>query len=106
MVDFEPSRGNEIQKARPAVVVSSIALNKLGIRMVVPISTFKPKHDNRIWVVSLSPTKANGLEAKSAFLPEQCRCVTVERFQKYLGYVPQSILSDLEAALKIILDFE
>jgi mRNA interferase MazF len=37
-VEFDPSRGAEIRKRRPAVVVSINAVGKLPLRVVVPIT--------------------------------------------------------------------
>ena len=35
-VDFNPTKGAEIQKQRPAVVISSDALGKLPLKIVAP----------------------------------------------------------------------
>ena len=40
LVRFDPSIGDEINKSRPAVVVSSQALTKLLLRIVVPITAW------------------------------------------------------------------
>jgi len=44
LVEFEPQRGAEIQKTRPAVVLSIKELEKIPIRIVVPIREYKVHH--------------------------------------------------------------
>lgn len=36
-VDLEPTRGDEIRKTRPAVVVSTDTVGKLRLRIIVPV---------------------------------------------------------------------
>ena len=104
LVELDPTRGSEIQKTRPAVVVSSDAMLQLPVRLVAPISTYQPKHEKRIWAVPVDPTPATGLAAKSTIMPEQCRCVALERFVRIEGVIPPYVMEELDAALKIVLD--
>lgn len=44
-LDFDPQVGTEINKRRPALVLSPFDVNKtLGFALVVPITSKKPKH--------------------------------------------------------------
>lgn len=104
LVELDPARGSEVQKTRPVVVVSSNALNGLPIRVVTPLTTFQAKHTKRNWSVFLDATPATGLTGKSTMMPEQSRCVALERFVRLEGTVPPYIMDDLDAALKIVLD--
>lgn len=104
LVDLDPTRGSEIQKTRPVVVVSSDAMNMLPVRMVAPVTTYQPKHAKRIWAVPVDATAATGLEAKSTVMPEQTRCVAIERFVRLMGVLPPYAVEELDAALKIVLD--
>lgn len=104
LVELDPARGSEIQKTRPVVVISSNALNGLPIRMVTPLTTFQAKHSKRNWAVFLDATPGTGLANKSTMLPEQSRCVALERFVRLEGLVPPYVMDDLDAALKIVLD--
>lgn len=58
IVNFDPTVGSEIQKTRPAVVVSSDAVGRLPVKLVVPLTDWKPHYAGNIWHVRLSPTKA------------------------------------------------
>ena len=104
LVELDPTRGSEMQKTRPAVVVSSDALNRLPIRLVVPLTTYQDRHAKRVWAVPLDATAGTGLVAKSTIMPEQCRCVSLERFVRLDGSVPPYVMEELDAALKIVLD--
>jgi len=104
LVELDPTRGSEIQKTRPVVVVSSNAMNMLPVRLVVPVTTYQAKHAKRIWAVPLDATSGTGLAAKSTMMPEQCRCASIERFVRFEGTVPPYTMEELDAALKIVLD--
>jgi mRNA interferase MazF len=41
-IRFDPSVGAEIQKIRPAVVISLDSIGRLPLRIVVPITEWKP----------------------------------------------------------------
>jgi mRNA interferase MazF len=53
LINFDPSVGAEIQKLRPAVVVSDDAIGKLPLRIVVPITDWQPNFANYPWFVPL-----------------------------------------------------
>ncbi len=44
MVDFDPAVGAEIRKLRPAVVISVDAVGRLPLRLVVPVTDWKPSY--------------------------------------------------------------
>lgn len=104
LVELDPARGSEIQKTRPAVVLSSNAINKLPVRLVAPVTTYREDHSKRVWAVPIEATAGTGLERKSTVMPEQTRCVSVERFVRLEGSVPPQVLEEIEAAMKIVLD--
>ena len=104
LVELDPTRGSEIKKTRPVVVVSSNAMNMLPVRLVVPLTTYQATHAKRIWAVPLDATSGTGLDAKSTIMPEQCRCASIERFVRLEGTVPPYAMEELDAALKIVLD--
>ena len=104
LVELDPTRGSEIKKTRSAVVVSSNAINGLPVRIVAPVTGFQEKHMKRLWSVPVEATGATGLEKKSTVMPEQVRCVSLERFVLLQGSVPPYVMEELDAALKIVLD--
>jgi mRNA interferase MazF len=58
LVDFDPAVGAEIQKIRPALVISVDAIGRLPLRMVVPLTDWKPQYAHFPWFV-LIPADAN-----------------------------------------------
>ena len=43
LVDFDPAIGAEIQKVRPAVIINVDSIGRLPLRMVVPVTDWKPQ---------------------------------------------------------------
>jgi len=80
-VDFNPTKGKEIQKIRPAVVISSDAIGKLPLKLVVPITEWKDTFKGNIWHVQLTPSSENGLNKKSTVDALQTRSVDILRFK-------------------------
>jgi mRNA interferase MazF len=62
MVDFNPTRGQEISKLRPAIVVNEQQLGKFNLRVVVPITDVKLAN---VWHHEITPSKTNGLSKKN-----------------------------------------
>jgi mRNA interferase MazF len=79
-VQFNPTRGDEIQKTRPAVVISADGLIGLRVRLVVPITAWKASFSSIPWLVQITPSPQNGLTKISAANPLQTRSVSLERF--------------------------
>ena len=71
-IALDPTVGSEIQKTRPCVVISSDGLQSVPVRIVVPITSWKPKHGDRPWCIPIDPDTANGLENRSA--ADSIRC--------------------------------
>ncbi|MDR0845896.1 MAG: type II toxin-antitoxin system PemK/MazF family toxin [Lactobacillales bacterium] len=54
-LDFDTSRGNEIKKRRPAVVVSSLGFNRsTGFCVCCPITSTKKKHPTNVEISDVS----------------------------------------------------
>ena len=60
-INFNPTRGDEIQKKRPAIVISSDALGTLNVKIVAPITEWSPRFEGKVWHVKVNPSAANGL---------------------------------------------
>lgn len=103
-VRFDPSVGAEIQKVRPAVVVSSPAIGKLPLRIIVPITDWKPAYAGYPWMVNLNPTVKNDLDKESGADAFQVKSVSINRFQQFLGRLQDAELDDIAAAIAICID--
>lgn len=99
-MNFDPTLGSEIKKTRPAVVVSSDAIGKLPIKLVTPLTDWKPYFKGNAWHIKLMPNADNGLRKASAIDTLQLRSVDVRRFVRRLGTVTDGVM--LEITLSII----
>lgn len=106
IVDFDPTRGSEIQKRRPAVVISSDALGRLPVKLVAPFTDWKDWYERNIWHVRVDPTKENGLTKPSATDALQVRSVSVERFLKFLGRVTEGEVQEIVLALAAVVELQ
>lgn len=66
LVQLDPTRGQEIQKTRPAVVISAELFSFIGVRIIIPVTRWQPKFVNRHFMVFIQQTDENGLEQESA----------------------------------------
>ena len=107
LVDLEPTRGNEANKQRPAVVVSNDTANGVAARLGRGVVTVVPVTSNvdRVFPFQVRlPAERAGLRAESKAQAEQVRAVSVERVGPALGRLPPEILAALDEALRLHLD--
>ena len=104
-VQFNPTRGDEIQKTRPAVVISADGLVGLSLRLVVRVTGGKSAFANIAWLVQITPTPQNGLTKVSAANPLQTRSVSLERFTDKVGVVEETTLEEIVLALGIVVRY-
>jgi mRNA interferase MazF len=101
-VDFHPQVGAEIQKVRPAVIVSVDGIGNHPLRMVVPITQWQPEFASWPWMVQLLPSWDNGLEKTSAANAFQTKSLSTERFKDKIGQVTPQELVDIVAAVVLV----
>lgn len=105
-VEFDPVKGDEIRKSRPAIVISSDALKPLRTKLVVPLTTWQDKFAISQWMVKIVADSTNGLVRDSAADALQLRCVSYERFTNRLGAVSAPVLGEITAAIAIVIEFQ
>jgi mRNA interferase MazF len=107
LVDFEPSRGSQVNKRRPAIVVSNDAANTYAERLGRGVLTFVPltSHIRHIYPFQvLIPAERSGLPRDSKAQAEQVRAVDVDRVGPRVGLVPLQLMASVDEALRIHLD--
>ena len=104
MVDFEPARGTEANKRRPAIIVSNDAANSTAARIGRGMLTVVPITSNveRVYPFQvLLPSGAGGLPHDSKAQAEQVRSVDAGRIGAPLGSLPAQLMASLEEALRL-----
>ena len=107
LVDFEPALGAEVDKERPAVIVSNDVGNAVADRLGRGVVTVVPLTSNIGRVLPfqvLLAASRTGLRKDTNAQAEQIRSVAVERVGERIGLVPYALLSKLEEAIRIHLD--
>ncbi|WP_202221356.1 type II toxin-antitoxin system PemK/MazF family toxin [Okeania sp. KiyG1] len=105
LVQLDPTRGQEIKKTRPAVVISSNLFSSVSVRIIIPVAKWQSKFQNRPCMISIPKTDENSLDNDYAGNVLQVRSIANERFVKYLGQVSNPILEELLAGLIICIDY-
>ncbi len=100
-VDFDPPRGAEIGKTRPAVVISEDAIGRLPLRIVVPITEWNSRYATYPWFVHIAMTPGNGLTKDSGADAFQVKSVSEKRFVRRRGILTAAQLDDIAAAIAI-----
>jgi len=107
LVDFEPARGSEADKQRPAIIVSNDRANAAVERLGRGVVTVVPVTSNvaRLYPfqVLLTPEES-GLRVESKAQAEQVRAVSVKRLGRRLGRLRGASLNALDEALRLHLD--
>ncbi len=106
LVNLDPTIGAEIKKTRPAIIVNTDSVRKLPLRLIAPITGWKPAFSNSIWHVSITPDSQNGLKKPSAVDALQLRCVDTRRLARRLGVVSAPIMQEIAAAIASIIEYE
>ncbi len=104
VIDLDPGRGSEASKRRPAVIVSNDAANATAARLGRGVITVVPVTSNvaRVYPFQvLLPARHTGLDRDSKAQAEQVRSIAVERVGDRLGVVPNSIMLDIDEALRL-----
>ena len=102
-VNFEPSLGGEIQKTRPAVIVSEDAIGVLPLRVIVPLTDWKERYAVAPWMVAILPDEQNGLDKPSSADAFQIRSMSQERFVQRVGMFNKEQMSQVLKAIKIVI---
>ena len=98
-VDLNPTVGSEIKKVRPCVVIQRNNWGKLPIRIVVPITGWKPQFDRYPWMIQIVADTRNGLDKASSIDALGVRSVSVERMLSKIGTIQSSFTDDIATAV-------
>lgn len=102
MVELDPTKGCEIKKTRPCVIVSPNIINQNSKTIIVcAITHYDEKKAKSFFFVPVSANKTTGLIKESLVNTQQIRTIDKIRIQKKLGKLPQKMESALDYALSL-----
>ena len=105
LIRFDPSEGDEQQKIRPAVVVSVPSVGRLQLRIVVPLTDWKPRYDQFPWFIQVVATPHNGLSKDSGADAFQTKSLSLRRFQRKLGTLTADEMYEIAAAIVLCVGY-
>src|SRR6201999_2754643 len=101
--NLDPTVGSEIQKTRPAVIVSDDSIGLLPVKVIVPVTDWKGHYSVAPWMVRSEPDAENGLSKSSAADSFQVRSVAQQRFIRRVGKVSDDHLQKISRSLAVVL---
>lgn len=105
-VNLDPTRGDEIKKKRPVVVLNSGHQKHLKLAIVVPITSWSSYWETNPFFVPVLPNANTGLEIKSAIDCFQIRAISHERFVEKIGTISNATIQLVKKSLALILDID
>ena len=102
MVNLSPTVGAEITKTRPCVITSSNEIGILPLKVIAPITDYKPHYESVPWMVELSPNGLNKLSKRSVVDLFQLRSVLQARLIRNIGKVTEEEFQRIFGAIKIV----
>jgi mRNA interferase MazF len=106
LISLDPTIGAEIRKTRPAIVVNDNSLGKLPLKVIVPLTDWKDRYQNALWMVKISPDSLNNLTKDSVADCFQIRSISEERFISKIARINPDNLDDIKEALSKVLSIE
>lgn len=104
LIDLDPTKGAEIQKKRPAIIVNDDSLGRLPLKVIVPVTDWKDRYSVAPWMVKIEPNAQNGLSKTSCADCFQIRSVSQQRFIQQIGVIDAAELLEIKEAIKTVLD--
>lgn len=101
-IDFDPVRGHEQGRERPAVIVSADPFNAgaAGLVVVCPMTT---RERGIRFHVPVEPPEG-GVRARTQVLCDQIRTVSAERLSRRVGALSRTSMQSIDERLRILLD--
>jgi mRNA interferase MazF len=99
LADLEPTRGDEIKKHRPVVILGTKAIG-LDVSIVVPLTTWRTDFA-KVWhIIEVQHSKQSGLSKQSAASCYHVRSLSNTRLLKKLGAITEAELDEITACVQ------
>ncbi|CAI2180220.1 15125_t:CDS:1 [Funneliformis geosporum] len=110
LVYFNPRKGKEVGKLRPAVVVSNNIQNEYDHHIIVaPISDedWENLAEVQIFEILIKANATNGLDKNSKILLNRVRAIDKElRKRDYVGVADKGIMEQVSKGLELVLNIK
>lgn len=106
IVNFNPTKGQEVRKKRRAVVLSVPEVGKLALRVVVPLTGWNNKFASAPWMTKIAPSPINGITKDVCADGFQVKSISLERFVEKKGQLPASLMREIAAAVALVIGYE
>ena len=99
LIELDPTKGSEIRKTRPGIVVSNDIANRYSpLVTIIPLTS---KNIDQIYPQDVLVPKAQGLKTTSKAKASQIRAVDRSRIKSKIGQLEKQILVKVDIALKL-----
>ncbi|MCU0326806.1 MAG: type II toxin-antitoxin system PemK/MazF family toxin [Spirosomaceae bacterium] len=105
-IDLNPTKGAEIRKIRPAIIVNDDVLGKLPLKVIVPLTDWKDRYSFANWMVKIESNNQTNLSKESAADCFQVRSISEERFINKIGEVSKNDFIEIQEALKKVFSID
>ena len=105
LIAFDPTIGDEIQKTRPAVIMSVHSAYQHKLQIVVPLTSWQPKFSGDFWMIYMPMTPSNGLDKHSAANTFQVKSVSEHRFLRKLGVATADQIDEIAASITLCIGY-
>jgi mRNA interferase MazF len=103
LVNFDPTIGHEVKKARPALIITNDINNEYSpVITVIPLSS----NVKRVYPFEVFLSAGSGIEKDSKIMVNQIRTVDKKRLGKKLSTVSGEIIKKVGTAIKLHFDME
>ena len=90
-----------MEKSRPLLVLSPSGLSSLRLRIICPITGWKPHFERNPWLIKVQPDDANHLGKISAIDAFQVRCISLNRLSKKIGELDRETVARVAKAVAV-----
>lgn len=106
LVNLDPTIGAEMQKTRPAIIVSDDDVGILLLKVIVPLTDWKEQYGREGWMTRVQPSDQTGLRKVSAADAFQVRSISQARFVRRIGVVSASVMDEITDSLAVVLKID
>lgn len=102
-VSLDPTKGSEIKKTRPCLVISRDSYNRAASTVtIIPLASGASRYS--AWEVEVGPV--TGVADLSHLVLPQIRVASKERFKKNVGKILPSYMAEIQKKLLFYLGFD